>query len=112
MSWQMHGVCMAPAHVFVSNFSIDIYLVSSYANFYCICKISWIGNKDDDVCCRDNFSTENSCFLWFITICLFQYLNSSLCAAEIEKDIGDLIKSVPELDDMFSVIDKIGAGRP
>jgi len=34
-----------------------------------------------------------------------------ICAAEVEKDIGDLIKSVPTLDDMFTVIDKIGSGN-
>lgn len=34
-----------------------------------------------------------------------------MCAAEVEKDIGDLIKNVPALDDTFSIIDKIGAGN-
>ena len=34
-----------------------------------------------------------------------------ICAAEVEKDIGDLIKNVPALDDMFSIVDKIGAGK-
>ena len=34
-----------------------------------------------------------------------------MSAAEVEKDIGDLIKSVPTLDNMFTVIDKIGSGN-
>ena len=34
-----------------------------------------------------------------------------VCAASVKKDIDDLLKSVPALDNMFSVIDKIGAGN-
>jgi len=34
-----------------------------------------------------------------------------MCVAEVEKDIGDLMKNVPALEDMFSVIDRIGAGN-
>jgi len=34
-----------------------------------------------------------------------------LCAAEVKKDIAGLLKTVPALDDMFSIIDKIGAGN-
>ena len=33
-----------------------------------------------------------------------------LYAAEVKKDIADLLAGVPALDDSFNVIDKIGAG--
>jgi len=32
-------------------------------------------------------------------------------AAEVKKDIADLVKSVPEIDNMCSIVDKIGAGN-
>jgi len=34
-----------------------------------------------------------------------------LCAVEVKKDIAGLLRSVPDLDDMFNIIDKIGAGK-
>jgi len=34
-----------------------------------------------------------------------------LCAAEVKKDIADLVSSVPAIGDVFTIIDKIGAGN-
>jgi len=34
-----------------------------------------------------------------------------MCAAEVKKDIDDLLRSVPAVDNMFSIVDKIGAGN-